>query len=136
MGFIVDKSKEEAEEEKWPEEEIVAEAARRQDAVERVEEVAKSKRKHWALEILLEELWRKEKERRDVKRWSKEILLNTLWKIVRVRSLLFNTIGIVIETVEEEWKNVRRLEADNRRRMFLEDIRNRREVVDRNRGCR
>ena len=60
VGNILDSGEEDDETDKWPEGEILADAARRQDALDRAEEIAKSKRKHWAIEILMEKFWKRE----------------------------------------------------------------------------
>ena len=67
----VKESKEVEADEEWPEEKMMAEKARMMDMVDRQEKVARSLRAVWASEFLMEDLWKREKRRKDLRRWSK-----------------------------------------------------------------
>ena len=78
---------------------------------ERQEYVAKNRRKFWALELLWEELWRKEKVWRDLRRWSKQILLEQTGKVILAREIISSALEESIKQVDEKDKQRVRRES-------------------------
>ena len=67
---------------------------------DRLERIAKSKRKFWAREILLQELWKKVKERGEMKKWATDLITMETEKVLKCRIILTNhIIGNCIEEV-------------------------------------
>ena len=91
----------------WPGEDIMAEAARQQDAEERKESIAKSSRGRWAEEIILAELWSTVKRRKDCKRWAKEILLDKFDKVILCRNILTTSLEDLVEDADEKARKKR-----------------------------
>ena len=98
--YFVEKCRENYEEEDWQGEEEIIKVVRKIEKEDRLERIAKSKRKFWAREILLQELWKKVKERGEMKKWATDLITMETEKVLKCRIILTNhIIGNCIEEV-------------------------------------
>ena len=98
----------ELEESEWPDETLMMEISNQISREERQEEVAKSRRKFWAEEMLWEELWKQVKLRSDLKRWSKQILFEKLGKVLLTRNILYSVVDhSVNQKIEKDRKKIK-----------------------------
>ena len=130
------RNEQEEEEEDWPEEELLVEAAKAQDKADREEQVARTSRGFWAEEILLQKVWEGIKLRKeltkDVKKWIPEVLLRKVLQVTMIRNLIIKDLaGEAVEEVEEKIRKARILEARSKKKRLIEVIENRMDIDDR-----
>ena len=98
----VEESREAEVEEEWPEEKMMAAAARIIDVADRQEKVASSLRLIWAEEMLMAAVWEKEKRRKDLRRWSRSFLTDIVQKVVSVCDIVRSLVGKATYETEQK----------------------------------
>ena len=99
--------------EDWPEEHVLAEAARAADKEIRLEQVAGRQRFHWAKETLLQRIWASIQRRKELRRWAPKILLDNFRTYVSIKEMC---IDFIDASVEESEKSRRKEVASKRSR--------------------
>ena len=80
---------------KWQEEELMSSISRQLDKEDRDERVARGSRKFWAEDMLMESLWIRVKDRKNIKRWPKQIIIAEFMKVISCREILNNLVDDV-----------------------------------------
>ena len=129
----------------WPDTDIILAAAKQADCDERNEEVARTNRQFWAVEILMENLANSIDKRKRIRKWSLQLLNEIIEKLKRLKEVenrkreavkknndrKVKSVNIVNDllierTVEMSEKNARQALARNKRINFQIPM----EVVD------
>ena len=105
--YFVSLSRSQETEQTWEDEEAIFEVAREIEREERQERVAKSRRRFWAKDFILEHLWSKLRERQEVQKWAKQLILSRLEKVIRCRVITTSLIEKSIDEVDQKEKVAR-----------------------------
>ena len=128
--MVLFKGDREEQEGDWPDEELLTEVARAQDKLDREEQVAKASRRFWAEEILLQEVWKREKLRKELRKWMGNLLINEFQQVILMKDLLIDLTNRMVDSVEENRRKERKIKATSKKMDLLERIENRMDVVD------